>query len=475
MSLTKTIGIEVHALLNTEKKLFSASSNENSVHPNSNISLVDIGYPGSLPQLNEEAIDKALKIALALNCKINKYMHFDRKNYFYTDNPKNYQITQNETPIGYDGYLEIYLDGEFKKIEIERIHIEEDTAKSIHEESTLLDYNRAGSPLVEIVTKPVIKDELEAACYLETLKNLLLSLDVSDCKIELGGMRFDTNVSVSETEELGQKVEVKNIGSIYEVRQAILNEAKRQEELLLTGNKIDAETRRFDSKTNTTVLMRKKEALSDYRYHREPDIPPVILSDEKINEVKSSIEFIPIDCIKLYKELGLNDIIINAFINNKDLNNFYMNIIKNYENVNKVALANICSNNLLSYLNDRKLMLNEVTISNDDFVLLIDSISTGSIMVNKLKDIFKLMFEENKTFGYILETGDYTLVNDESVINEVIIKLLDENKISVKEYQEGKDKAFKYLMGMLMKESKGKFDPKLSNGLLVKNLDEYEL
>ena len=261
-----TVGIEVHAELKTKTKIFSNSLNNYGKMANTCTNVVDLGYPGTLPTFNREVLMLALRAALVLNCDINKHMHFDRKNYFYPDNPKNYQITQNRTPIGENGYVVIETENGKKKIGIHDIHIEEDTSKSIHDTNkSLLDFNRAGVPLVEIVTNPDISSSKEAVLYLEKLRELLLYADVSDCKIEEGSMRCDCNVSISKTETLGTKVEVKNIGSISNVGVAIKYEEERQKELYEKNEELKEETRRFDDKTNSTVLMRVKEAGNDYR------------------------------------------------------------------------------------------------------------------------------------------------------------------------------------------------------------------
>ena len=291
-----TIGIEVHVELKTNTKIFSNSKNGYGQMANSLTNVVDLGYPGTLPTLNEEVINLAIKAATILNCKIRDVIHFDRKNYFYPDNPKNYQITQARTPIGYDGYVEIEVNGEKKKIEIEEMHIEEDTCKSVHRgDKTLLDFNRAGVPLIEIVTKPCISSSTEAKLYLEKLKELLFYSDISDCKMEEGSMRADANVSIRKnaSDAFGTKVEIKNIGSISNVGLSIEKEISRQTELLDNNESFKPQTRRYDDKLKDTVLMRVKETGNDYRYFPEPDIPYVNITKEMIEKVKSTIPMLP--------------------------------------------------------------------------------------------------------------------------------------------------------------------------------------
>ena len=290
----KTVGIEVHCELKTNSKMFIDSINNYGGVANVNINEIDFALPGTLPTINSYGIELGIKAALALNCKINKKVVFDRKNYFYPDLPKGYQITQARNPIGVDGYVEIEVDGIKKKIGIHDIHLEEDTCKSTHAESkSYLDFNRNGVPLIEIVSEPDMNSEKEAMAYLEKLKELLLYTDVSDCKMEEGSMRCDVNVSVSKTEKLGTRTETKNIGSISSVGRAILVEADRQIGELEQGNTIQEETRRFDEKENRTILMRVKETGNDYRYFPEPDIPPYILEDEKIEAIKQNMPILP--------------------------------------------------------------------------------------------------------------------------------------------------------------------------------------
>ena len=316
---TPTIGIEVHVELKTKAKAFSTTKNTYGQIPNKVANVIDLGYPGTLPTLNKGIIDLGIKTALILNCDITREIFFDRKNYFYPDNPKNYQITQNNTPIGRNGYVEVSYDGIKKKIEIEEIHLEEDTCKSIHNaNSTLLDFNRAGVPLIEIVSKPVIKNEKEAMLYLENLRSMLLYAGVSDVKIEEGSMRCDLNISLSDSDILGTKIEIKNIGSISNVGESVLYEIKRQTELLKSGKVLKEETRKWDDKSKSTILMRVKETGNDYRYFPEPDIPKVEIDDNWIENIKKEIPMMPNEIKEAYESLKINDIAIKALIQNRE-------------------------------------------------------------------------------------------------------------------------------------------------------------
>ncbi len=469
--LTPTIGIEVHVELKSKTKVFSDSINNFKDKPNTNVNVIDLGYPGVLPKLNKEVIYSALKAALKLNCKINKVMHFDRKNYFYPDLPKGYQITQKDTPIGYDGYLEINDDGNIKKIEIERIHIEEDTCKSIHgKDKTLLNANRAGVPLIEIVTKPVIKSAKEAVLYLEKLRETLLYLGISDVKIEEGSMRCDANVSLSDSEILGTKTEIKNIGSISNVGISIDYEIKRQSEMINNGIKIKEETRRFDDKTNTTILMREKETGNDYRYFPEPDIPYIILSDEEINEVIKSMPKMASDLREDYIALGLNNNAINTLISNIELNEFYNLVLSKTD---PIIAANILTTDVLGYLNKNFIKLNEIKLNVDNYVDLINNIKNNTISSKQGKEILNILIESGGNVSDIIKSLGMEQINDDSVLINIIKNVLNNNEASIKDYKEGKDRAIKYLMGQIMKETKGSANPSLVNELLIKELNNY--
>lgn len=458
-----TIGIEVHVELISDAKVFSLSKNNFKDPVNTNINAIDLGHPGVLPRLNKGVIDSALKACLALNCNINKVMHFDRKNYFYPDLPKGYQITQQDTPIGYDGYINISN----KKIDIERIHIEEDTCKSIHTDYTLLNFNRAGVPLIEIVTRPCMKNGTEAMEYLEKLRETLLYLGVSDVKIEEGSMRCDVNVSVSNTDKLGTKVEVKNIGSIKNVGLAIDYEIKRQTDLINNGEVIKEQTRRFDDKTSTTVLMRYKETNSDYRYFPEPDIPYVILTDEEIEQVKKTLPILGDELRNKYKKLNINDNAINTIISSRDICDFLESVI---DECNPIIAANLLTGDILSYLNKNIVSLYSTKLSKENFIKLVNALDKNIISSSSSKKIIDIILENDKDVDLIIKENNMEQISDDSFIKEIITKVISENPDSVKDYKEGKDRAIKYLMGQVMKEAHGKVNPSVSMQLLIKEL-----
>jgi aspartyl-tRNA(Asn)/glutamyl-tRNA(Gln) amidotransferase subunit B len=464
-----TIGIEIHVELKSNTKVYSNSLNVFDTSVNTYVNEIDLGYPGVLPKLNKEVINMALKAALALNFKINKVMHFDRKNYFYPDLPKGYQITQNKTPIGYDGYVNINVDGVIKKIGIERMHIEEDTCKSVHgREGTLLNFNRAGVPLIEIVSKPEIKSEKEAVLYLEAIREILLYLGISDVKIEEGSMRCDANVSVSKTDELGTKTEIKNIGSITNVATSIKYEINRQTALLEKGEKIIEETRRFDDKTGQTISMRVKETGNDYRYFPEPDIPFVHISDEWINSIK--IPPLPNDLRIKYSKHDISENNIKTLISNYDLTMFLESI---YERVNPVLAINLLTGDILSYLNKNNISINETKLTNLEFVDLIKRIENKEISTKQVKDILPMILKEDKNVEDVIKELGVSQISDNTVLEAIVNKVLETNAQSIIDYKAGKDNALKYLMGQIMKETKGQANPQLVNEILIKSLNDH--
>ena len=467
MSYKRTIGIEVHCELKTKEKLFSPSLNNYGSLANSNANIIDLGYPGTLPTLNKEAILLAIRACKVLNCKIRKIQHFDRKNYFYPDNPKNFQITEERTPIGYDGYVEINDDGVTKRIEILEMHIEEDTSKSIHsKETTLLDFNRAGVPLIEIVTKPCIHTAKEATLYLEKLRELLLYANVSDCKIEEGSMRCDANISISKTDSLGTKIEVKNIGSITNVGLAIEYEGKRQAEILDAGEKLQEETRRYDAKLDKTILMRVKETGNDYRYFPEPDIPYLVLTDEMIEEVTKTIPVSADVRRKKYQEAGINEININKLIANKDLSDY----LEEFTNLNLKTASNLLLGDIQAYLNKVNKSILETKLTKDKMIKLVSYLDDGKISHKNFKDIVLDIMETDKEIDTILEEKGIKNVVDNTLVLEIIEKVLKDNENVVLDYKNGNERSLKFLMGQVMKESKGSVNPKLANDLLIEKL-----
>lgn len=466
-----TIGIEVHVEVKSNTKLFSNSKNTYGMPTNTCVNPIDLGYPGTLPTLNKEVIRQGIKACKVLHCDISKVMHFDRKNYFYPDNPKNYQITQNRTPIGRNGYIEIEVDGQKKKIEIEEMHIEEDTCKSAHRgEISLLDFNRAGVPLIEIVTKPCISSSEEAMKYLEKLKETLFYANISDCKMEEGSMRCEANVSISKTDTLGVKTEIKNIGSIHNVGLSIDKEIARHKELLEKGETLQVETRRFDSKKNDTVLMRLKETGNDYRYFPEPDIPYLYLTDEMIEEAIKEIPLLPDELRSLYKEKGIKESQIEKLISNRSFSYFFTELIK--EDTDYKIAANLLLGDIASYLNRTRKDLGDTTITVKRLVNLIAHLSDGSLSMNNIKDLIDTFLETDKSIEEIMKEKNIQNIKDDSLIKDIIARVIANNEESVNDYKSGHDRALKYLMGQVMKESKGQVNPSLANKLLQEELEK---
>ena len=466
-----TIGIEVHVELKTNTKIFSSSKNGYGSMANSLINEVDLGYPGTLPTLNEEVINLGIKAATILNCKIRKQMFFDRKNYFYPDNPKNYQITQNRTPIGYDGYVEIDDDGVKKKIYIEEMHIEEDTCKSTHrKDKTLLDFNRAGVPLIEIVTKPCMTTSKEAKLYLEKLKELLFYADVSDCKMEEGSMRADANVSIrkNKSDPFGTKAEIKNIGSISNVGLSIEKEIERQSKLYDNGETFKEQTRRFDDKLGDTVLMRVKETGNDYRYFPEPDIPFVIITDEMIDNVKKTIPMLPDERREVYTKLGVSDINTTKLVQNRSLSDYFNELLD--EKTNFQIASNLLLGDISAYLNKNEKLITDTTLTKERFLELIKLMDDKTLTSKNLKDILDDVLESTKSIAEIIKDKGIENITDDKEIREVVKQIIEANPESVNDYKNGHDRAIKFLMGQVMKETKGKVNPAVAMEILTDEL-----
>ena len=464
----KTIGLEVHVELNTNSKFFSSSLNNYNSLPNHNVNYIDLAYPGTLPTLNKEAINQGIRAAILLNASINKEMHFDRKNYFYPDIPKNYQITQNTTPIGVNGYIEIEVNSVKKKIRIHDLHLEEDTAKSIHkEDKSYLDFNRAGLPLLEIVSEADMESGEEAVLYLEKLRELFLYAGISDCKIEEGSMRCDANISISKTDKLGTKVEIKNIGSISNVGIAIDKEAKRQEELLTKGEVIKEQTRRYDDNLKDTVLMRYKETGNDYRYFKEADIPMFYLTDEEIENIKNSLPMTAEKLRKVFKENGILDINIEKLIKNKDYSLMLSKIIdKNYS---LVIASNLLLGPVSQYLNETSKNILDTLLDIDRFEKILKAFSNEEIDNKMFKDMLKDFMENEEDVELIIKNYKASLM-DTDTLRKIIIEIINNSKSEVEEIKAGNERKIQYLVGQTMKKTSGKVSPKSINEIINEEL-----
>ena len=465
-----TVGIEVHAELKTKTKMFSNSANHYGASSNTNMNLIDFGYPGTLPQVNRYGVELGIRAGLVLNCQINHHMHFDRKNYFYPDLPKGYQITQTRTPIGVHGYVEIEDAGEIKRIGIHDIHLEEDTCKSVHtKESALLDFNRAGVPLLEIVSDPDIHSPQEAMLYLEKLRELLLYSDVSDVKIEEGSMRCDVNVSVSKTDQLGVRAEIKNVSSIAAVGMAIASETKRQIALLESGGVQEEETRRYDEAKDETILMRKKETGNDYRYFPEPDIPRFEIDDAWIERVRQSLPEMPAKRRERYiNELELPEYDAMVLTQTKEMSDFFDATIENG------ADAKLASNWLMgevsAYLNSEKLELNQSKLTPESLASMIQLIVDGTISSKIAKKVFQELMKNGGDPKVIVKEKGLIQLSDPAQLLPIINEVLDNNAQSIEDFKNGKDRAVGFLVGQIMKATKGQANPGVVNQLLKQEL-----
>ena len=474
MNFEPVIGLEIHVELKTKSKMFSSAPVTYGKEANTQTAPLDLGFPGTLPVVNKQAVIDAIRVSNALHMSIDHELHFDRKNYFYSDLPKGYQITQDRRPIGSHGYLEIVVNGEKKRIGIQRLHMEEDTCKQLHFKNfTLLNYNRAGTPLIEIVSEPEIRSGEEAMKYVEMIRSIVVFSEVSDGKMEEGSLRCDVNVSIRPvgTKEFGTKVEVKNINSITYVKNAIDFEVKRQQEVIESGGKVIQETRRYDDETKTTIAMRLKTDSVDYKYFPEPNIIPIKLSDEFVNDaIASCPELAESKKERYLNEFKLNDYDASLLVSDKDISVYYDNcakLTKQYK-----ILANWINVDVLSYLNKSNCTINEFPLSPEQLVSLIAIIEKNEVSSNQAKSIFNKMVEEKcdaQKARQIL--GISSQISDESFIKNVIKEVLDENPQSIKDYKEGKDRALGFMVGQVMKKTQGKVNPKMTSEMLLKELE----
>ena len=468
------MGLEVHCQLKTNTKVWcSCNSDYDHEKPNMSTCPICTGQPGALPKLNEKVLDYAIKAALALECDINSESQFDRKNYFYPDSPKNYQITQYFKPYAENGKLHIVTNSGKKSIVgIERIQIEEDTAKSIHTESeTLLNYNRASVPLIEIISKPEIKNAEEAYAYLNTLKDRLKYTKVSDVSMELGSLRCDANVSVRKIgdKELGTRTETKNLNSFKAVVRAIEHETNRQIEILENGGRIVQETRLWDEENAVTKPMRSKEEAMDYRYFPEPDLPTVIISNERLNSVKKEMpEFADEKSKRFMEEYKLNEKESITLSNEQELAEYYEEVVK--ETKDPKLSANWMLTEVLRVLKDKNIDINEFNVSPNNIGKLIKLIKSNVISSKIAKEIFEILLDEDKDPEEIVKEKKLVQITDNNEIEKIVEQVILENTQSVEDYKAGKSNALKYLVGQAMKLSKGKANPQMINKIILEKL-----
>jgi len=477
MDYEVNIGIEIHAELLTKSKVFCSCPVQFGAPPNTLTCPVCLGLPGALPVLNKKAVEYAILTALALNCKINRNAIFHRKNYFYPDLPKNYQISQYDTPIGIQGYLEIETSNGRKRIRIRRVHLEEDTGKLIHSggritgsDMSFVDFNRSGVPLLEIVSEPDISSPEEAKEYLINIRDILVFLGVCDGKMEEGSMRCEANVSIRKkgSDKLGTKTELKNINSFRAVERALQYEIERQIDIVSKGKEVVQETRHWDEKNERTISMRSKEEAHDYRYFPEPDLVPLEIDDAWIERLKSQIPELPEEKYERYKTLGLTPYEAKLLAHDLELSTFFDKAIKLYNNPR--AIANWLLVDVTKELKDRNKVITQTLLTPEIMVELISLIDEGKISGRIAKDILPELIDKGTSPKKIIEEKNLVQITDTSTLLSVIDQVLKENKEVVEEYRKGKEKSFMFLVGQVMKLTKGKANPKLVNELLKKAL-----
>ena len=474
MSWETVIGLEIHAQLSTKSKLFSGGSTVFGAESNTHVDLIDMGLPGVLPVANREAFHKAIRFGLATGAEINQTSSFDRKNYFYPDLPKGYQITQMTKPIIEKGSIKVFVDGSEKNINITRAHLEEDAGKSIHdlfEGETGVDLNRAGTPLLEIVSEPEISNAKEAVAYFKAIRQLVTFLDICDGNMAQGSMRCDVNVSIkkSDAKELGTRAELKNINSFKFIEKAINYEIERQIQLIESGKSVVQETRLYDSDKNETRSMRSKEEANDYRYFPCPDLLPVVISDKELQEIKDNLPELPEEKENRYiSEIGLEKSEAKIISSSKEMANMFEDASTKTDDIKLVAKWLV--GDVSALLNKDNIEINESNLSPENFGKLIKRISDKTISGKIAKSVLEEVWENGSDVDKVIETKGLVQIQDESLLEEIAKKIIDSNPDQVAAYKDGKDKLFGFFVGQVMKETQGKANPKSVNEILKKFL-----
>ena len=467
------IGIEIHAQVKSNSKLFSSSSTDFGSGPNSQVSLVDAAMPGMLPVINKFCVEQAVRSGIGLNAKINNKSIFDRKNYFYQDLPQGYQISQFKDPIVGNGFIDIVLDDQTKRIGIERLHLEQDAGKSLHDQDpnlTFVDLNRSGIALMEIVSKPDMSSADEAVEYVKKVRSILRYLDTCDGNMEQGSLRADVNVSVNRPgNELGTRCEIKNLNSFKYIHSAIIYEAKRQIKLIESGESINQETRLYNIDTGETRSMRSKEDAHDYRYFPDPDLLPLEIEDKWIEEIKSTIPELPDQKKNRFiKDYNLSEYDAGVIVSDKATSDYYEKVVKNRS---PKLVTTWVTSELFSILNKKNLTIDESPVSHDKLGELIDNIESGKVSNRLAKDIFEEMCETGKSPSDIISEKGLSQISDEGELEKLVNDVLSANPENVEKYKNGKDKLFGFFVGEAMKLSKGKANPKILNKLFKSKLN----
>ena len=475
MSWETVIGLEVHAQLSTNTKLFSSASTKFGSEPNTQVDLVDLGLPGVLPVVNKDAFKKAIRFGLAIDAEINQESTFDRKNYFYPDLPKGYQITQMSKPIVEGGSIDIDIGEDKKTINITRAHLEEDAGKSIHdlfEGETGVDLNRAGTPLLEIVSEPEISNAKEAVAYFKAVRQLVTFLDICDGNMAQGSMRCDVNVSIKKSgdKELGTRAELKNINSFKFIEKAINYEIDRQIRVIESGDSVVQETRLYDSEKNETRSMRSKEEANDYRYFPCPDLLPVVISDKELQEIKESLPELPEEKEHRYiSDVGLDESEAKIISSSKTMANMFEEASTKTNDAKLVAKWLV--GDVSALLNKDNIDIEESNLSPENFGKLIERISDSTISGKIAKSVLEEVWESGSDVDEIVETKGLVQIQDESILVEIAKKVVESNPDQVTAYKGGKDKLFSFFVGQVMKETQGKANPKSVNEILKKILN----
>lgn len=472
MEFEPTIGIEIHVELKTKSKMFSSAPVTFGEAPNSETVPFDLAMPGTMPVVNKEAVAYAIKVCTAMHMNIARTLYFDRKNYFYPDLPKGFQITQQFHPIGTDGYIEIQVDGKPVRIRVNNAHLEEDTAKQIHlADVSLLNFNRAGTPLIEIVSEPDMHSGEEAMKYVEAIREIVTYLGVSDGKMENGSLRCDINISLHEkgSSVLGTKTECKNLNTIANIRAAVDYEVNRQKEILESGGKVEQETRRYDEAQKKTVLMRKKTNAVDYKYFREPNIVPIDLDEGFIYDAVHSMNKLPNAYREDLSKLGLSDYEIEELLKDRDFVTYYEDCIT-LGVKNPSTLWNLLMVDILGYLNKNNLTLKDLKFSKEQLTTLVNLLADGKINSKQGKEVLSLMLVEGKDPSAVVKEKGMEQITDTNAIESLVDAVLADNQQSVADWQRGKDHALGYIVGQVMKRSKGKANPSLAKELILKKI-----
>ncbi len=478
------VGLETHVEMSTETKVWCSCKNEFGSEPNTNVCPVCLALPGSLPVLNAKALEYTIKAGLALNCEIAHFSKFDRKNYFYPDSPMNYQISQFDLPLCENGYVEITLkDGSAKRIRIRRIHLENDAGKLLHAgddvaeaNSSLVDFNRAGVPLIEIVSEPDIRSAEEAGLFLNKLKSILKYCGVSDVKMEEGSMRCDVNVSVRRdaTAEYGTRTELKNVNSFSAAMRGIEYEAKRQVTVLENGGEVDQETRSWRDAKGISVVLRSKEEANDYRYFPEPDLPPVVLTDADIQRVRATLPELP-DAImaRLMSEFALSAYDASLIVSEKEFAEWFNRAVELAGTANAKALANWQINEVNRIMNAQNLGPDQIPVSPEQLAGMLKLMENGTISGKIAKTIFEKMVESGKDAATIVKEEGLSQVADEEELAKVAMAVVVANPKVVEDWQSGKTSAAQYLVGQMMKATRGRANPQLANKLITEALEKH--